>query len=100
MGLLDGRRAVITGGGSGIGAATCRRMAEEGAAVAVIEVDGYAYQADVTDYDALAAAIADAHARMRGLTTLFNNAGNSNMAKVHEWELGEWERVVRLNLTG
>src|SRR5581483_3480546 len=100
MGLLDGRRAVITGGGSGIGAATCRRMAEEGAAVAVIEVDGYAYQADVTDYDALAAAIADAHARMGGLTTLFNNAGNSNMAKVHEWELGEWERVVRLNLTG
>src|SRR5581483_5618512 len=112
MGLLDGRRAVITGGGSGIGAATCRRMAEEGAAVAVIdvdgdaaekvagEIDGYAYQADVTDYDALAAAIADAHARMGGLTTLFNNAGNSNMAKVHEWELGEWERVVRLNLTG
>jgi NAD(P)-dependent dehydrogenase (short-subunit alcohol dehydrogenase family) len=103
---------VITGGGSGIGAATGRRMAAEGAAVAVIdldgdaaekvagEIDGHAYQADVTDYDALAHAIQDAHARMGGLTTLFNNAGNSNMAKIHDWDLAEWEGVVRLNLTG
>src|SRR5437870_4599216 len=60
MGLLDGRSAVITGGGSGIGAATCRRMSEEGAAVSVLdldgdaaervakEIDGHAYQVDVT----------------------------------------------------
>jgi NAD(P)-dependent dehydrogenase (short-subunit alcohol dehydrogenase family) len=112
MGLLDGRRAAITGGGSGIGAATCRRMAEEGAQVAVLdldgdkaetvakEIDGYAYQVDVTDYGALETAIRDAHQQMGGLTTLFNNAGNSNMARIHEWDLDEWDRVVRLNLTG
>ncbi len=112
MGLLDGRCAVITGGGSGIGAATCRRMTEEGAKVAVLdldgdsaekvagEIDGHAYKVDVTDYDALDAAIRDAHQKMGGLTTLFNNAGNSNMAKIHEWDLAEWDRVVRLNLTG
>jgi NAD(P)-dependent dehydrogenase (short-subunit alcohol dehydrogenase family) len=112
MGLLDGRCAVITGGGSGIGAATARRMAEEGAQVAVLdldgdkaesvakEVDGHAFQVDVTDYDALEAAVRDAHEQMGGLTTLFNNAGNSNMARIHEWELAEWERVVRLNLSG
>jgi NAD(P)-dependent dehydrogenase (short-subunit alcohol dehydrogenase family) len=112
MGLLEGRRAVITGGGSGIGAATARRMAAEGAAVAVIDLDGdaaesvardingHAYKADVTDFDALADAIRDAHAQMGGLTTLFNNAGNSNMAQIHEWDLSEWDRVVRLNLTG
>ena len=40
MGLLEGRTAVVTGGGSGIGRATCRRMADEGARVAVFDVDG------------------------------------------------------------
>ena len=39
MGLLEGQRAVVTGGGSGIGRATCRRMAEEGAQVAVFDLD-------------------------------------------------------------
>ena len=39
MGLLDGHRAVVTGGASGIGAATCRRMAAEGAQVAVVDLD-------------------------------------------------------------
>ena len=66
MGLLDGQRAFVTGGASGIGAATCRRMAAEGARVAVVDVDepraqqvaqsidGIAYGADVTDFDSLA----------------------------------------------
>ena len=112
MGLLDGRRALVTGGGSGIGAATCRRMADEGAAVAVVdldgdaattvadEIDGLAYRVDVTDYAALDAAVTDAAARLGGLTTLFNNAGGSNMARLHEWDLDEWNQIIALNLTG
>jgi len=112
MGLLDGCRALVTGGGSGIGAETCRRMTEEGASVAVVdidgdaaarvaaEVDGVAYEADVTDFGALEHACRDAAARLGGLTTLFNNAGSSSMAGVHEWDLAEWDRIVRLNLTG
>lgn len=112
MGLLEGQRAVVTGGGSGIGAATCRRMAAEGAAVAVVdldgdaaaavarEIDGHPYTADVTSYAELEAAMSDAHDRLGGLTVLFNNAGGSNMAPVHGWELEEWDRIVRLNLTG
>ena len=112
MGLLDGCRALVTGGGSGIGAATCRRMAAEGASVAVVdidgdaakevadEIDGVAFAVDVTDYAALEAACRDAAHQLGGLTILFNNAGNSNMAGIHEWDLAEWDRVVRLNLTG
>jgi len=112
MGMLDGQRAFVTGGASGIGAATCRRMASEGARVAVVDVDearahdvaqsidGIAYAADVTDFDSLASAATDANERLGGLTVLFNNAGGSSMAAVHDYALDEWQRVVTLNLTG
>jgi NAD(P)-dependent dehydrogenase (short-subunit alcohol dehydrogenase family) len=112
MGLLDSRRAVVTGGGSGIGRATCRRMTEEGARVAVVdvngdaaeqvakEIDGLAYEVDVTDYDALRAAVDDATAKLDGLSTVFNNAGASNLSQVHDWPVEEWDRIVRLNLGG
>jgi NAD(P)-dependent dehydrogenase (short-subunit alcohol dehydrogenase family) len=112
MGLLDGQRAFVTGGASGIGAATCRRMAAEGALVALVDIDesrvhevaqsidGIAYAVDVTDFDALARAAADADAQLDGLTLLFNNAGGSSMAALHDYELDEWDRIVTLNLTG
>jgi NAD(P)-dependent dehydrogenase (short-subunit alcohol dehydrogenase family) len=112
MGLLDGHRAIVTGGASGIGAATVRRMAAEGARVTVLdrdgdgaarvaaEVGGIARAVDVTDYSALERAVHDAHEAMGGLSLLFNNAGGSNMARVHDWSLDEWDRIVRLNLTG
>src|SRR3954467_7256647 len=112
MGLLDSRRAVVTGGGSGIGRGTCRRMTDEGARVAVVdingdaaeqvaeEIDGLADAVDVTDYDALSAAVDDAAAKLDGLSTVFNNAGASNLSQVHDWPVEEWDRIVRLNLGG
>jgi NAD(P)-dependent dehydrogenase (short-subunit alcohol dehydrogenase family) len=112
MGLLDGHRALITGGASGIGRATCRRMAEEGARVAVVdidgegaaavaeEIDGIAYTADVTDYSQLATAADGAAAALGGLSIVFNNAGTSNLSRLHEWSLDEWNRIVAINLTG
>jgi NAD(P)-dependent dehydrogenase (short-subunit alcohol dehydrogenase family) len=112
LGLLDGQRAVVTGGGSGIGRATSRRMTEEGARVAVVdvngdaaeqvakEIDGLAYAVDVTDFDALRAAVDDAAATLGGLSTVFNNAGASNLSQIHDWPVDEWDRIVRLNLGG
>lgn len=112
MGLLDGVRAVITGGASGIGAATCRRFAEEGARVAVVDrdgdgaeqvataIDGRAYTVDVTDFDALDAAVADAATAFGGITTIFNNAGVGNAMPLHEYPLDEWRRIVDICLTG
>ncbi len=112
MGALDGQRAVVTGGASGIGRATCRAMAREGAAVAVLdlngdgaaatakEIDGHPFAVDVTDAGAVERAIRDAAETLGGLTLLFNNAGGSNMAGVHEWAVDEWDRIVALNLGG
>jgi NAD(P)-dependent dehydrogenase (short-subunit alcohol dehydrogenase family) len=112
MGLLDGQRAIVTGGGSGIGRATCRRMSDEGARVAVVdlngdaaeqvakEIDGIAYEVDVTDYDALHHAVDDAAGQLGGLTTVFNNAGAGSMSQLHEWSIDEWNRLVAVNLGG
>lgn len=112
MGLLQGQRAVVTGGGSGIGRATCRRFAAEGAAVAVLdidgdgaketaeEIDGLALVVDVTDADALRLAVDTAADRLGGLSILMNNAGGSTMVGLADWDPDEWDRIVRLNLTG
>jgi NAD(P)-dependent dehydrogenase (short-subunit alcohol dehydrogenase family) len=111
-GLLVGHRAVITGGGSGIGRAVCQRFAAHGATVAVLDIDlasatetadtigGLAIEVDVTDADALRVAVDDAAARLGGVSLLMNNAGGSTMAPLAGWDPDEWDRLVRLNLTG
>ncbi|HEV3132672.1 MAG TPA: SDR family NAD(P)-dependent oxidoreductase, partial [Acidimicrobiales bacterium] len=112
MGLLDGQRAVVTGGASGIGRASARRMAEEGAAVAVVdlngeaarevadEIDGTAHVADVTDPEGLRAAVEAAAGAMGGITIMFNNAGIGGLSPLHEWTPEEWNRLLAVNLTG
>ena len=112
MGLLDGHQALVTGGGSGIGAATCRRMAEEGARVAVLdvngdaaeavarEIDGHAFQVDVTDAEATEAAVKAAAGAMGGLSIAFNNAGVGWLQPLHEFDLGQWDHVLKVSLHG
>ncbi len=112
MGLLDGQRAVITGGASGIGRATARRMAAEGASVSVIdlngdaaadvagEIGGHHFVADVTDPDTLRDAVDGAARAMGGLTILYNNAGIGSVSPLHEWAPDEWNRLIAVNLTG
>lgn len=112
MGLLDGRKALITGGGSGIGRAAARRMNHEGANVCVVdldtesaeavakEIDGQAYTADVRDTDAVAAVVQDAHAAMGGLDIMFNNAGTSFFGPLHDYTPQAWHDIVGVHLTG
>ena len=112
MGLLEGQTAIVTGGGSGIGRATCRRMREEGARVAVLdvnhesaqlvakEVDGTAHQVDVTDAEALRSAVDEAVEALGGLTIMYNKAGIGNMSSLHQWDPAEWNRIIGVNLTG
>lgn len=109
---LQGGRALVTGGGSGIGRATCLALARQGVAVAVLdldkdraeavaaEVDGPALVADVTDAEGLARAVDEAAASLGGLSILFNNAGWSTMEALARWSPEQWDRIVRVNLTG
>lgn len=112
MGLLDGHKAVVTGGGSGIGRATCRLMAEQGARVAVLdvngdsaqavadEIDGIAFGTDVGEPDVLRRTVDAAAAALGGLSIIYNNAGTSAFGRLHEMDVAEWDRVLRVNLTG
>jgi len=112
MGLLEGHKAIVTGGGSGIGRATCRRMAAEGAQVAVFDIDGATAEAvakeldsphfavDVGDPAAMQQAVDAAATELGGLSIIYNNAGTAAFNKLHELEPAEWDRVLRVNLTG
>lgn len=112
MGTLDGHRAIVTGGGSGIGAAVCRVFAREGAAVAVVDrhtdravsvaadVGGVAIECDVADAAAVDRAMRDATDALGGVTDLVNNAGMGRSKPLHEYRDDEWQRIVGVNLTG
>jgi NAD(P)-dependent dehydrogenase (short-subunit alcohol dehydrogenase family) len=112
-GRLDGKVAVITGAASGIGRASARRFAAEGAHVVVAdladddgkaladEIDGLYVHADVTSADEVQALYAAAVDRFGGLDVLFNNAGISppDDDSILETELDAWRRVQEVNLT-
>jgi NAD(P)-dependent dehydrogenase (short-subunit alcohol dehydrogenase family) len=112
-GRLDGKVAVITGAASGIGRASARKFAAEGAHVVVADLDeagstaqaeevgGLFVRADVTSADDVQAMYAAAIERFGGLDVLFNNAGISppDDDSILETELDAWRRVQEVNLT-
>jgi NAD(P)-dependent dehydrogenase (short-subunit alcohol dehydrogenase family) len=112
MGSLDGQQAIVTGGGSGIGAAIARAMAAGGAQVAVLdlsteraeavagEIGGTAITVNVADAEAMERAVAVAVEAMGGLTCLVNNAGIGSLEPMHEYTPKQWDLLVDVNLKG
>jgi NAD(P)-dependent dehydrogenase (short-subunit alcohol dehydrogenase family) len=101
---LDGKAAVVTGGGRGIGAACVRRLGAAGARVAVLDLDpGEDAQlriaCDVTDEAALEAALARAAGELGGIDVLVNSAGRAIRKPALEITRAEWQSVIDLNLT-
>jgi NAD(P)-dependent dehydrogenase (short-subunit alcohol dehydrogenase family) len=113
---IHGQAAIVTGGGSGLGAATARMLAEAGAKVAVldvndkaaaevaIDVNGIAVHCDVADSAGTEAALAKAAADHGVARIVVNCAGIGTAKRIVGREgpmpLGEFERVVRINLVG
>lgn len=114
---LQDQVIIVTGGGSGIGAASARRLAAEGASVIVAD-----RRSELTDEiaDEIAAAggtalaigcnvadesdvehmVAAAVGRFGRLTGLYANAGTAGFGWIHETRLADWQRVIDVNLTG
>ena len=108
MERFAGKVAIVTGGASGIGAATVARLASEGARVMVADMqepaagssDAVRFQrTDVTSPAAVKALVDATIAAFGQLDILVNNAGTGAMATTPDMELGEWERVFAVNST-
>jgi 3-oxoacyl-[acyl-carrier protein] reductase len=108
MGRFDGRTALVTGAGAGIGAAVARRLASEGAHVVVVDRDGEAAQAVADEIGGIGAAADvsnrdDVRAAMAGLDALHivvNNAGNSRPAMFAKMDLERFRSVLDVHLIG
>lgn len=117
-GALQGRVALVTGAGQGIGRAIARHFMELGACVSIVDMDedaaadaadeyaalGHcrAICADVADEAAVARAVAETVQAFGGLQLLVSNAAlaRAHNAPLHTLELADWQRVIAVNLTG
>lgn len=108
---------VVTGGGGGIGGATCRRFAQEGGHVAVFDLNleaaekvaaqiraeggtAQAVRCDITDRDSVDAAVAATEAQLGPIDVLVNNAGWDVFKPFTKTEPAQWDKLIAINLVG
>jgi 2-dehydro-3-deoxy-D-gluconate 5-dehydrogenase len=107
---LTGRRALVTGGGGGIGRGLARALADAGASVAIlgrsesaeeaaVELGGIAVRADLADRDDLRRGFAEAVERLGGLDILVASHGIGRAADAVDHDLADWDEVIEVNLT-
>ncbi len=118
MGRYDGRVAVVTGAARGIGLAIATRLAEEGASIAVIDLDeaaageaaaslplaerakAFAIGADISDGLAVEAAVGKVIEELGGIDVLVNNAGVTRDSLLFKMSEGDWDLVMNVHLKG
>jgi 2-hydroxycyclohexanecarboxyl-CoA dehydrogenase len=108
---------IVTGGGGGIGGATCRRFAGEGASVAVFDLNldaaekvaasiraeggrAQAFRCDITDRASVDAAVAETEKSLGPIDVLVNNAGWDVFKPFTKTEPAQWDKLIAINLTG
>ena len=117
MQRFEGKTVIVTGGGGGIGGASCRRFAREGAQVAVLDLnpeaaeqvaaqiraDGgqaTAFRCDITDRASVDAAVQAVQAQLGPIDVLVNNAGWDVFKPFTKTEPAQWDKLIAINLTG
>jgi len=117
MQRFEGRTVIVTGGGGGIGGATCRRFGKEGARVAVLDLNldaaekvaaairaeggqAAAIRCDITDRASVDAAVAATEAQLGPVDVLVNNAGWDVFKPFTKTEPAQWDKLIAINLTG
>lgn len=117
MRRFEGRTVLVTGGAGGIGGATCRRFAAEGARLAVHDRNlagaeevaaairaesgtALAFECDITSRDSVAAAVAGTEAQLGVIDVLVNNAGWDVFKLFTKTTPDDWQRLIAINLIG
>jgi 2-hydroxycyclohexanecarboxyl-CoA dehydrogenase len=117
MAKFDGKTIIVTGGGGGIGGATCQRLARDGAKVAVFDMNleaaqkvvdaintaggtAAAFQCDITDRAQVDGAVAATIAQLGPIDVLVNNAGWDVFKPFTKTVPAEWDKLIAINLTG
>ncbi len=103
--MSTSKTALVTGGGSGIGAAVVNRLRADGYNVAIIDLNPseaeHSYVADVTDRAQIDAALAEIHSALGGpVTILVNAAGKDSFRRFLDLSFEQWQNIVDINLHG